>query len=90
MKYRLFSDAGHSWAEVSFGELVRLGINKKVTAWSYYKGNKVYLEEDCDFPLFLSAKKSVGEIVEYEEITSDYNSPIRNYTPYFFGTGYDD
>lgn len=90
MKYRLFSDPGHSWLEVDFYELVSLGINKKITAWSYYKGNNVYLEEDCDAPLFLTAKKSAEEIVEYEEITSDYNSPIRNYLPYFFGTGYDD
>ncbi|MHC4691049.1 MAG: hypothetical protein ACYS5F_15700 [Planctomycetota bacterium] len=44
-KYRLFSDAGHSWLEVSFDELVSLGINKKITAWSYYKGNNVYLED---------------------------------------------
>ena len=91
MKYRLFSDPGHAWLEVSFDELVKLGINKKITAWSYHKGNNVYLEEDCDAPLFLQTKKDLtGEITEYEEITSDYNSPIRSYTPYFFGTGYDD
>lgn len=90
-KYRLFSDPGHSWLEVSFDELVSLGINKKITAWSYYKGNNVYLEEDCDAPLFLQTKKDLtGEITEYEEITSDYNSPIRSYSPYFFGTMYDD
>ena len=90
-KYRLFSDPGHSWLEVSFDELVSLGINKKITAWSYYKGNNVYLEEDCDAPLFLQTKKDLtGEVTEYEEITSDYNSPIRSYSPYFFGTMYDD
>ena len=59
MKYRLFSDPGHSWLEVDFNELVKLGINKKITAWSYYKGNNVYLEEDCDAPLFLQTKKSI-------------------------------
>jgi hypothetical protein len=90
-KYRLFSDASHAWLEVSFDELVSLGINKQITAWSYYKGNNVYLEEDCDAPLFLQTKKDLtGEITEYEEITSDYNSPIRSYSPYFFGTMYDD
>ena len=90
-KYRLFSDASHAWLEVSFDELVKLGINKKITAWSYYKGNNIYLEEDTDAPLFMQTKKDLtGEITEYEEITSDYNSPIRSYTPYLFGTGYDD
>ena len=90
MKYRLFSDPGHAWLEVSLDELDELGIANKITAWSYRKGTNVYLEEDCDFPLFLTAKKSAEEIVEYEEITSDYNSPIRNYSPYFGGTGYDE
>jgi hypothetical protein len=81
MKYRLFSDPGHSWLEVDFNELVSLGINKKITAWSYY---------NCDAPLFLQTKKDLtGEITEYEEITSDYNSPIRSYSPYYFGTMYD-
>jgi len=90
-KYRLFSDPGHSWLEVSFDELVSLGINKKITAWSYYKGNNVYLEEDHDAPLYLQTKKDLtGEVTEYEEITSDYNSPIRSYSPYYFGTMYDD
>ena len=90
-KYRLFSDPGHSWLEVSFDELVSLGINKKITAWSYYKGNNVYLEEDVDAPLYLQTKKDLtGEVTEYEEITSDYNSPIRSYSPYYFGTMYDD
>jgi len=91
MKYRLFSDPGHSWLEVDFSELVSLGINKKITAWSYMKRDKVYLEEDCDAPLFLQTKKNLtGEVTEYEEITSDYNSPIRSYNAYLLGTGYDD
>jgi hypothetical protein len=61
MKYRLFSDPGHSWLEVDFNELVKLGINKKITAWSYYKGNNVYLEEDVDAPLYLQTKKDLTD-----------------------------
>ena len=45
MKYRLFSDPGHSWLEVSLDELDELGIANKITAWSYRKGTNVYLEE---------------------------------------------
>jgi len=91
MKYRLFSDPGHSWLEVSLDELDELGIAQKITAWSYRKGTNVYLEEDCDAPLFLQTKKDItGEVTEYHEITSNYNSPIRGYRPYLLGTGYDD
>jgi len=90
-KYRLFSDSGHSWLEVDFNELVKLGIHKKITAWSYIKGDRVYLEEDCDAPLYLQTKKDqTGEVTEYVEITSDYNSPIRSYNAYLIGTGYND
>ena len=91
MKYRLFSDPGHAWLEVSLDELEELGIAGRITAWSYRKGTKIYLEEDCDAPLFLQTKKAMtGEVTEYDEITSDYSSPIRFYCPYLLGTGYDD
>ena len=90
-KYRLFSDPGHAWLEVSLDELEELGIAGRITAWSYRKGTKIYLEEDCDAPLFLQTKKDMtGEVTEYDEITSDYSSPIRFYCPYLLGTGYDD
>ena len=91
MKYRLFSDPGHAWLEVDFNELVKLGIHKKITAWSYIKGERVYLEEDYDAPLYLQTKKDqTGEVTEYVEINSDYNSPIRSYNAYLIGTGYND
>ncbi len=90
MKYRLFSDPGHAWLEVSLDELEELGIAGRITAWSYRKGTKIYLEEDCDAPLFLQTKKDMtGEVTEYDEIPSDYSSPIRFYCPYLLGTGYD-
>ena len=50
----------------------------------------LYLEEDYDAPLFLQAKKHAGEVVEYVEVTADYNSPVRGYNHYYMGTGFDD
>ena len=58
MKYRFFSDPGHSWLEVSFEEIAHLGLQEQITAWSYTKGPYLYLEEDYDAPLFLQAKKN--------------------------------
>ena len=90
MKYRFFSDPGHSWLEVSFEEIAHLGLQEQITAWSYIKGPYLYLEEDYDAPLFLQAKKHAGEVVEYVEVTADYNSPVRGYNHYYMGTGFED
>ena len=90
MQYRFFSDPGHSWLEVSFEEIAHLGLQEQITAWSYIKGPYLYLEEDYDAPLFLQAKKHAGEVVDYVEVTADYNSPVRSYNHYYMGTGFDD
>ena len=90
MKYRFFSDPGHSWLEVSFEEIAHLGLQDQITAWSYIKGPYLYLEEDYDAPLFLQAKKHAGEVVEYVEVTADYNSPVRDYNHYYMGAGFED
>lgn len=81
MKPRPFvfhNDPGHAWLEVPMGMIFRLGLADKISSCSYRNGEKAYLEEDCDAPLFLQALKSAGipyKIVEeFEE-----NTPIRGY-----------
>jgi len=39
---------------------------------------RAYLEEDCDFAVFMAAKKSKGEPVELASVYQE-NTPIRNY-----------
>ena len=39
---------------------------------------------------FYKQKKHAGEVVEYVEVTADYNSPVRDYNHYYMGTGFDD
>ena len=85
MKYRFYTDPGHGWLEVRFEELFRLGIYKNITPYSYSKGDKVYLEEDCDASLFLKVKKERGENVEINHIHTDNDSPIRGYNSYASG-----
>lgn len=50
MKWHI--DSGHGWLEVSKAKLSRLGISHKISAYSYEKGTKAFLEEDCDASLF--------------------------------------
>lgn len=81
MKYVFHFDPGHGWLEVKKSELVRLGIADKITSYSYMRGDKVYLEEDCDYSTFLRAKEAAGEKVAYVENYQEY-SPIRGYDYY--------
>lgn len=48
-------DSGHGWLEVSKAKLKSLGIADKISGYSYQKGDKAYLEEDCDAGLFFEA-----------------------------------
>lgn len=58
IKISFHHDAGHSWLEIEKNELKYLGIRNKISIYSYMKGNKAYLEEDCDFNLFRKAIES--------------------------------
>lgn len=60
MEYTFHSDAGHGWLEVRKRELEDLGIADKVSSYSYVRGDKVYLEEDCDASLFINALDGKG------------------------------
>lgn len=51
------SDPGHAWLEVSLTDVRRSKI--EVSAYSYKRGKRAFLEEDCDAPKFL--KKVYGD-----------------------------
>jgi hypothetical protein len=76
MKYRFIADPGHAWLEVDMSEAIALGV--KPSAYSYKHNGMWYLEEDCDAPLFVAAKKARGEPVEFVEVYQE-NTPIRTY-----------
>jgi len=78
-KYNFYSDGGHGWLAVKRQELIDLGIIKKITSYSYERGNTVYLEEDRDASLFINTYKiRFGLLPEYKEKYIDI-SPIRSY-----------
>ena len=81
-EYIMHSDAGHGWLEVNRQELIDLGIEDKISEFSYQKDNKVYLEEDCDASLFLSAIKEKGQKYGWKEKFDGNTSPIRKYDRY--------
>ena len=72
--YFFYTDPGHGWLEVPRALLHELNIAEKISAYSYQRGDSVYLEEDCDYFLFYQAMKNAGR--EYQ--TADINEPRKD------------
>ena len=53
-------DPGHGWIAADIQRLNALGIADKVSSYSYRDGDVVWLEEDCDAPLFVGALRRAG------------------------------
>ena len=82
-KFVFHYDAGHGWLEVPMKDLTDLGIADEVSHFSYMRGDRVYLEEDCDYAIFMKAYKSLcGEYPTVQEVHDGDDSPIRRYARY--------
>lgn len=77
--YTFHTDPGHGWLEVDMLELEMLGIVDQISRYSYQRGSKAYLEEDCDASLFINAMESKGQKVAYVTSNTNYDSPIRSF-----------
>lgn len=82
MEYTFHSDAGHGWLEVHKDELDLFGIADKVSSYSYVRGDKVYLEEDCDAALFINAVENKGIKFSYHTFNVNGDSVIRTFKRY--------
>jgi hypothetical protein len=71
--FYFYTDPGHGWLEVPRALLQELGIAEKISAYSYQRGETVFLEEDCDYFHFYQAMKNAGK--DYK--TVDVNEPMR-------------
>lgn len=81
IKIRFISDPGHGWGEIDRTMLNELGIANKISQYSYQRGSKVYLEEDCDLSLFHSVLTKKGTTVVFDHVYQE-KTPIRNYQRY--------
>jgi hypothetical protein len=83
LEYYFFSDPGHGWLAVDYDELVELGIQDKISHYSYVKGDTVFLEEDCDMAVFMNAMESKGVRIKLKHINEpNRDSEIRSFTRY--------
>ena len=83
MRFDFYSDPGHGWLKVEKRLLAQFEIDKEISHYSYIKGDYAYLEEDCDASVLLGALKKRGIEFSFEEHSTNSDSPIRNYTPYW-------
>ena len=65
--YTYHTDDSHGWLEVPYRDLLNAGLHlSQVSGYSYAQVTDqyvptLYLEEDCDMPLFLNALQAKGE-----------------------------
>ena len=73
-----YFDSGHGWLEVTYEELIDLGITKRITNWSYRDGEKVYLEEDIDAGTYIDAVKEQRGLVVTVKNLNVADNHLRN------------
>ena len=49
------SDPGHGWLEVPLTDIAALGVETKISAYSFIDGRFAYLEEDEDYAVYMDA-----------------------------------
>ncbi len=79
---KVFADPGHAWARFSKQQLTNLGIPDKISTYSYQNGANAFLEEDCDLGVLISALKSKGYDIKFDESHTNRRSKIRGYQTY--------
>ena len=83
MKLTYFTDPGHGWVRVKRDVLGRMGIEDRISQYSYQRGEYVYLEEDCDLTVLSKALDLSGQKLELVERHTNRSSKIRSYSCYY-------
>jgi len=81
-KITFMSDPSHGWISVPRKDLELLEIIDKISEFSYQKGNRVYLEEDIDAPLYIKEAENRGWVLNIKESHTNKRHWIR-YTQNF-------
>lgn len=77
-----YTDPGHGWLRVPLKTLKKLGIDDKISSYSYQRTVYAYLEEDNDMTVFMTAMKEKGVEVILKNRNTNRESRIRNYRQY--------
>jgi hypothetical protein len=78
--FKFYADPGHGWLAVKIKDAASVGLNPtSFSPYSYIRGQTLYLEEDCDAPLFADAWRAAGRKFNYVSKHTNNNHPIRSY-----------
>ena len=77
-------DPAHGWMEVKRELLTTLGIPHLISSYSYQKGDRVFLEEDCDAPVLIRLLGELGIRYTTIERHTDADHWIRGLDRYTF------
>ena len=84
-QFTFHEDASHGWLEVSYKDVTDVDIHNEISEFSYINRflEKIYLEEDCDYILFINAFKNKYGYKPLE-VNGRYHeiSPIRDLPRY--------
>ena len=76
--FTMHSDPGHGWLEVSIQEVRQALLDTSdFSQFSFMRGEKLYLEEDCDASLFIRCWEQAIGPIQIEERYSQYEHWIR-------------
>jgi hypothetical protein len=82
-KLTFYCDPGHGWLRVPINLIKDLGIQNKISQYSYMNFEYVYLEEDLDATTFFDAfKEKYGSAPKYKNAMSERPSKVRSYARY--------
>lgn len=80
--FKFYTDPGHGWLAVKITDLAKIGMSiNDFSAYSYRRGGTVYLEEDCDAPLFSEKWSKYFNLTKFPHVVKycEKNHPIRSY-----------
>jgi hypothetical protein len=77
-----YQDPGHGWVKIHKQWLTMLGIEDKISHYSYMRKDYAYLEEDCDLSKLYAAADKAGISISLKEYHTNKTSKIRSYCSY--------
>jgi hypothetical protein len=80
--YIYHHDSAHGWLEVPAGEIKAMGLEKRISPYSYSYQDKVYLEEDLDVGTFINIRKLLSKPISIQNSYLDGMCYIRDYPHY--------
>ena len=79
ISFTFHEDAGHGWLAVDVVTAADIGLTPEdFSNCSYRLGSTLYLEEDCDAPLFATNWRNLGREFKTKTIYHDNECFVRN------------